>query len=198
MGILLPGLLVGCHTTKGGGYVEGSPDGHRAGGSAWCVDNCSSIPSGAIPPPAGVHVRGFQEVHASEAEADDFVIYKHEWLNDGTRLGPFGGYHLHDIAKRLPHVPFPVQVQADVRTELNEARRKEAVRLLSLYGIADADQRVTIGFSQAEGLYGEEAERIYQEMILESATGRGRYGGVGLRGAGIGGSAFGGSGGRRY
>jgi hypothetical protein len=164
MGIILPSLLAGCHGTS----------------NWWCVDNCSSIPSGAIPPPPGTHVRGWQEVHAQEAEADDFVIYKHEWLNDGVKLGPYGSYHIRDIIKRVSHVPFPVIVQADVRAELNEARRREVVNLLTKYGIADAAQRVRVDFSQAEGLYGEEAERIYNEMILTGEAGL--YGGVGGRG----------------
>lgn len=167
MGILLPSLLTGCHGT----------------GKWWCVDNCSSIPSGAIPPPPGTHIRGWQEVHAQEAEADDFVIYKHEWLHDGVKLGPYGSYHLREIIKRVSHVPFPVIVQADVRTELNEARRREIVNLLTKYGIADAAQRVRVDYSAAEGLYGEEAERIYDEMIV---TGEGRQlGGRGFFGGGL-------------
>ena len=47
---------------------------------------------------------------AELAEADDFVIYEHEWLYDPAALcgsirpGPYGSYHLTQIAKRLPDV----------------------------------------------------------------------------------------------
>src|SRR5262245_62164584 len=96
-GLLLPGLLSGCATT---GY------------HSCCVDNCATVPPGAQPAPNGTYVRRFRDLEAAKAEADDFVIYKHEWFMGGKELGPYGTYHVNEIVKRLPFVPFPVMLQA--------------------------------------------------------------------------------------
>ncbi|MER3416616.1 MAG: hypothetical protein C4297_10440 [Gemmataceae bacterium] len=146
-GLILAGLA-GCHTTH-----------------PWCVDNCSDVPPGALPAPAGTYVREFQNVQAGKAEMDDFVIYKHEWYMGGKDLGPYGLYHLDQIARRLPEVPFPVMIQAHADPELNEARRQTVIAQLAMRGIQDAQERVVVGYPAAEGLYGEEAEWMYEQMI---------------------------------
>lgn len=150
LGLLAPSLLPGC--------------------SWWnlCVDNCATVPPGAQPAPNGTYVRRVQEVQAAKAEADDFVVYKYEWYLGGCELGPFGKYHLNEMIKRLPFVPFPILIQAHTLDgQLNEQRRCHIVQALALNGIPDAEQRVVIGFPEAEGLYGDEAPRIYAQMITE-------------------------------
>jgi hypothetical protein len=174
-GLMLPGLLAGCH--------------HHD--KWWCVDNCATIPPGAIPAPCGTYVRRAHDIQSAKAEADDFTIYKHEWLLAGKELGPYGRYHLNELVRRLPGVPFPVVIQPTPDGELNEARRKLIVHYLDLYGIPDAEQRVLVAFPQAEGLYGEEAERVYQQ-ILEGGQ---NIGFGGLFGGGLGGLGGGGFGG---
>jgi hypothetical protein len=130
------------------------------------VDNCSAIPSGAIPAPVGTYNAKLQETQASKAEADDFVIYKYEWHMGGAELGPYGRYHISEIINRLPTVPFPVIVQPHVDAQLTEARRQVIVTYLARSGIPDPEQRVVVGFPTAEGLYGEEGEVIFEQMIL--------------------------------
>src|SRR5262245_49081957 len=95
---LLPGVAA-CWLGTGSLWASGGP--------------CDVIPKGAIPPQPGSYVNRFIAIQAGKAEADDFVIYKHEWLNNGIRLGPYGGYHLAQIVKRLNEVPFPVLIQVD-------------------------------------------------------------------------------------
>lgn len=162
-GLLLPGLLTGCSTT---------------GTSWWKIDNCATVPPGAQPAPVGTYVRRFNDVQAAKAEADDFVIYKFEWYQGGDELGPYGRYHINEIIKRLPFVPFPVMIQAhSVDAELNEARRCHIVNILRLSGVPEAEQRVVIGFPEAEGLYGEEAELAYLRM-LQGQQALGGFGGA--------------------
>jgi hypothetical protein len=136
-----------------------------AGCTGTCVDNCASIPPGAIPAPIGTYNGKLQETQASKAEADDFVVYKYEWFMGGAELGPFGRYHVNEMINRLPYVPFPVIVQPHVDTELTEARRQVIVNYLAQSGIADPEQRVVVGFPNAEGLYGEEGERVFGQMV---------------------------------
>jgi hypothetical protein len=124
------------------------------------VDNCATIPRGALPAPPGTYVNRFIDVQDTLAETDDFVIYKHMWLRNGTTLGPLGRYQLDMIAKRLPTVPFPVVVATSKNDELDEARREYIVSMLSMRGLTDPT-RVIVAYPVAEGLHGEEAERIY-------------------------------------
>jgi hypothetical protein len=142
LGLFLPVALAGCGS----------------------IDQCPNIPPGAIPPPTGTHTRRLQDQQAAKAEMDDFVIYKHEWHMGGNQLGPYGRYHIHLIAQRLPTVPFPVMLQTDGNASLNQERRALVVQFLQQAGMADAEQRVVMGFPEAEGLYGEEGERIYPQM----------------------------------
>src|SRR5207248_2376414 len=116
------------------------------------------------------HVRAFQNAQAGKAEADDFVFYKHEWYLGGRELGPYGRYHLNEVTKRLRHVPFPVVLQPTADRELNEIRRQLIVQYLKLNDIPDAELRVLVAFPEAEGLDGNEAERIFDA----TAAGRGR------------------------
>jgi hypothetical protein len=146
------------------------------------VDNCSSIPPGAIPAPVGTYLHKFIDLQAAKAEADDFVIYNYEWYLGGRDLGPFGRYHLNEIARRLPSVPFPVVVEPSLDVELNEARRQVIVDYLALYGVPNPQDRVILAFPQAGGLYGEEAV-IMSYRFYSTAYG---YGAFGLFGGGLG------------
>lgn len=152
-------------------------------GSKWAVDNCSTIPQGAIPVPNGTYVHAWQNAQAHKAEADDFVFYRQEWYLGGQELGPYGRYHLHQVVKRLPAEPFPVVVQPVPDEHLNETRRQLLVQYLAMNGVPDADQRVIVAFPEAEGLNGEEAPIVYRQMI----RGTGGFGGN----TGIGGSVSG-------
>jgi hypothetical protein len=158
-------------------------------------NNCEDIPKGAIPPCTGTHVREIMKTQAELAEADDFVIYEHEWLYDPVALcgsirpGPYGSYHLTQIAKRLPTAPFPVLIQVNPDDRLNEGRRVVVVQYLKANGIEDAETRVIIGFPQAEPLYGEEAVGTFRQgYIYPWVNGaRGGYGGYGGGAGGYGG-----------
>ena len=164
---------------------------------------CEDIPPGAIPPCNGTHAQEIFRKQAEIAEADDFVIYEHEWLYDpltgcGTnKPGPYGTYHLNKIVKRLPDVPFPVLIQVNpVDDRLNEARRVAVVVFLKANGILDADTRVILGFPEAEGLFGEEAAGIFRQGYMTRWLQTNPYGGAYGGYSGYGGyGAFGGIGG---
>ncbi|MCS7016988.1 MAG: hypothetical protein NZM42_12825 [Gemmatales bacterium] len=160
------------------------------------VDNCSTIPPGAIPAPVGTYLHKFIDLQAAKAEADDFVIYNYEWYLGGRDLGPFGRYHLNEIARRLPSVPFPVVVEPSLDYELNEARRQVIIDYLAQYGVPNPQDRVIIAFPQAGGLYGDEAE-IRSYLFLLNSFGWGQFGGFGGFG-GLGGFGFGGLGFGRF
>jgi hypothetical protein len=178
-------VVVGCH--------HACKDCKECKGSRWggCldVDNCSDIPQGAIPKPIGTYTNELINRQVAKGERDDFVFYYNEWVDGTSTLGPFGGEHLDKVIMRLRTVPFAVIIQPEPdKPLLNAERQKALVDALIDAGYPDAPQRVFVGRPPAEGMFGEEAERIYPQLI------RGGLAGVG--GAGLGGfggiSGFGG------
>jgi hypothetical protein len=187
-GLILPGLLAGCGTPATKNW--------------WCIDNCATIPQGAIPAPAGVHVNAINGGQSYLAESLDFVIYKHEWYLGGEQPGPDGRRHLATILGRLSEVPFPIVVEPVVPEELkdnssedaaqlNEARRRHVVEYFAARGVADADQRVILGFPKAEGLYGDQGLLAGTRYLYGQGGGGAGVGALGGFGAG-GSSGFGG------
>jgi hypothetical protein len=151
--------------------------------------------------PHGSFVRRFQALQADKAEASDFVVFLNEWFEGGTQLGPFGVYHINQIAQRLPTVPFLVMVQPQADSALNEKRRQVVVAALLGLGVADAETRVVIAYPDAEGIRYEDIERVWTHSLFYHEAygvyGQGAYGGYGGYGgyrAGWGGGWFGGRG----
>ncbi len=153
---------------------------------------CDPAPIGAIPAPPGTAVNGYYHAEMRSAEQDDFVIYLHEWYQGGTMLGPYGGYHLKEIAHRLATVPFPVVIQPSGRSDLDRERRQGIVSYLTQMGIADAQARVLLQPARAEGLRGAEAAQLFRRQSGSSALGgsvpSGARVGAGVDGVGLSGT----------
>jgi hypothetical protein len=135
---------------------------------------------GTLPEPNGTYVRRFQQIQANLAEQDDFVVYLHEWRD--TQLGPYGEYHLHQMAQRLqePDLRNPVVVQVSVDPALNENRRRIIADRLADAGVPNAHARVVLGYPEAEG-----QDSVLAPRIVAGANGLiGAYGGVGYGTAG--------------
>jgi hypothetical protein len=186
-GVILPSLLIQGNTLSAGDW--------------WNVDNCATIPQGAIPPPYGTHASNIFAGQYYRAQADQFVIYKHEWYLGGTDPGPAGRRHLTAIGDKLACVPFPIVVQPvepeeleerspEAASKLNEERRRRVVDYLAARGDVNADRRVILGYPTAEGLYGVPASLLGQRYLFS----QGGFGGAGVGGGGGGGAGFGGGG----
>jgi len=169
-------LAAGCHQT---GYF-------------WPTDRCADIPCGAIPQPAGVYSCQWQTEQKLRAEQDKFVIYQYEWFQGGDHLGPAGRRHIEAIAPRLDGVPYPVLIEKSEDTTLDETRRQFVIATLISLGAAQAERRVILGYSEAEGLDGTEAVRLGNRSPAAPGTTPGG-GGYGATNAGFGaGTTFGG------
>lgn len=180
--------------------VGGCTCGSFAGRGQHLVNKCPDIEPGALPQPNGSFVKAFQDVQATKAEADDFVIYTNEWFMGETELGPFGQNHLKRIAIRLPKEPVPVVIQESFNPELDQIRQRKVVDALASAGIPDAHLRVIVGPPAALDLDGNEGPRIYRQMLVPQNYGygnnMGRFGGLGGLGGwggmgGWGGGGFG-------
>ena len=157
------------------------------------IDNCAVVEPGSFPEPSGVFVREHQWRQTQKAELDDFV-YQHEWYMDGKELGPYGSRHLDRIIRRLPFVQFPVLIDVGDDPALNKARYEFLVTAIAQAGIPAPETRVYIGKAQAEGLFGDEAPRIYYQLVSPQNGGNGGFGGYqNFGGSGnFGGASFGG------
>jgi len=171
------GLAAGCHET---GWV-------------WPTDRCADIPCGAIPQPAGVYCCQWQNAQKFRAEQDKFVIYQYEWFQGGDHLGPDGRRHVEAIAQGLAAVPFPVIVEkSNDNTKLDETRKQQVIATLTTLGAPDAERRVILGYSEAEGLAGTEAVRLGNRSPAAPSLAPGGGGGYGPSGGGSGaGTTFG-------
>ncbi len=152
--------------------------------------------------PRGSFVNKFIEIQANKAEPLDFVFYGDEWYKGGTQLGPYGRYHVGEVAKRLPKVPFPVVLEPHIDPAVNATRRKVLVDALTHLGITDAEIRVVIAYPPSEDLRGDDIERhnvnrdqqLYGNNYFNGLRGIG-FGGIGGGGFGrFGGFGFGGFG----
>lgn len=183
--LIVAAAVVGCHhACQSDGCGHG---GH--GGSCLNIDNCADIPKGAIPPKVGTYTNEWLNRQAGSAEADDFVVYYNEWVDGQAVLGPFGGEHLDRMIMRLPEVPYKVVLQPEPNYPiLTGLRHKALVDALTDAGIPEAAKRVVVARSAAEGLFGEEAERIYPKLLMGGMMGNmgmmGNWGGMGMAGMG--------------
>ncbi|HZZ79654.1 MAG TPA: hypothetical protein VFE62_14130 [Gemmataceae bacterium] len=164
---------------------------HSDGGHPLKLDRCADIPPGSLPDPVGDHLHRFTSIQRDNAVAIQYAVFLHEWYLGGLQLGPYGEYHLASMIRRLPTVPYPVLIQPTPDPNANEARRQIIVAKLAAAGIRDPEARVIIANPQAEGLFGDEAPRVYQRLLLGS-YGMGFGGGFGGFGGGFGGGGFGG------
>jgi hypothetical protein len=171
------------------------PYGHGSlfDGSRGNHDPCANIPPGTQPAPPGTYVNKFFKLQAAKAEMDDFVIYRHMWLNNGTELGPLGRYQLDLITRRLATVPFPVVVETSKDEKVDSVRRDVILSLLTTRGFNDP-QRVIVAYPIAEGLNGDEIYRIANGIVgLGDHHEGGWYGqgnGPSFGNFGLGGNAF--------
>jgi hypothetical protein len=135
------------------------------------------IPAGAQPQPVGSSVRDHFGRQAAKAEQDDFVVYNYEWDGESTRLTRNGARRFGSVAPRLASEPFDFIIEPSADERLDDARRRALVTLVARQGIPNADDRVVVAYPSAEGLFGDEAPRIYDGVIQRSDSAGGGAGG---------------------
>ncbi len=159
------------------------------------------------PPPAvaplGAISDPIWQSQEARAEASEFVIYNHEFEFEKPWLNHCGKSHVKQIAARLQYCPnMPVVIQPDhtavdensefkyavhPNPELDLKRREMIVLALQEMGVGDAERRVLVAPTYAEGFTAVEAQQVYNQAL----SGAGQFGG----GFGFGGfgNSFGGS-----
>lgn len=178
---------------------------HDACSREKCEECCPDRP--APPHPLGTLIDPIFQKQERNAEASDFVLYRHEFDGDTVRLNDLGASHLKQIAARVEKTPFPILIEpSDLAVkegteygypihpdpELDHNRRKVVVQALLSMGVPDAEQRVVISPALAIGFEGFQAEQAYYRGMSGYGNGNGNgFGGFG-RGFGGFGGGFGG------
>lgn len=169
------------------------------------------------PMPLGTQSDDIWRMQEDNAEAAKFIVYDHEFqpphIHDGQtsggwRLNAYGEDHVKQIAANLnrgdmyPVVVERSQISPDADTEfkypvhfneeLDVQRRRVIVASLSAMGVEDAEERVVVAPSFAEGITGTEARRAYYRSIIGGQ--RGSNVGFGGMSSGFGGGFGGGFG----
>lgn len=138
------------------------------------------------PFPLGAVTDAHWETQQTNAEAADFIFYDHEFVGETARFTPAAKRHLEEVALRLEHVPFPVVIERsehDSNPELDRARQRMVIEQLARIGVPNAEGRVVVAASFAEGFTAMEGDRAYSQSI-----GGNFGGGAGRRFGGFGGS----------
>lgn len=151
-----------------GGYGDTCQNGCEDSWCSWWPWSKNHYPATryAIPDvmPLGSIVRSHWHMMETNAEASDFVIYRHEFVESSSELTPYGKDHIAEIAARMPTAPFPVVVQRSMHNadpELDRTRREIIVRVLADLGNHDAERRTVVSQPYSNGLNGMEAEQDY-------------------------------------
>lgn len=138
------------------------------------------------PFPHGQVSDSFWETQQTNAEAADFILHDHEFVQNSALLTPGAKRHLESVALRLEHAPFPVVIERSefgARPEMDEARRRMVVEQLARIGVTNAEARVVVAHSFAPGITAIEGERAYYSNLggnfANGAGGGRRFGGFG-------------------
>lgn len=192
-----------CHSNSCCSPCGGSRFGFGGGGGLF---GGATLRSAAIPDryPLGSIVREPFHVMQTNAEATDFVLYRHNFIGETVELTPDGKDHVMEIAARMRSAPFPVIVERSENNsnpQLDAERRLAVAQVLYDHGNSDADQRTFVSPAYARGLIDFEPRADYfrhQSGRLNNNNnnnfGGGGFGGGGFGGGGFGGGGFGGGG----
>lgn len=140
---------------------------------------CADIPHGAVPQPLGTFACQWQNAQAERAELDDFVVYQNEWLDKQSMLSPFGSKHVASLLPRLPESEQRIRIEPSGDAALDQQRQLALVNALAEAGLSDSAQRVELGYSDAEPLYGVEAPLVSRRFLFSGGSNAGRRGGGG-------------------
>lgn len=123
--------------------------------------------------PLGAISRAHWHTQEANGEANDFVIYRNEFVDNTSALSVYGRDHIAEIAARMPYSPFPVLVQRswnNADPELDAIRRQLVVRVLTDLGNTDADQRTVVSQPYTKGISSTQGEADYGRFRRSRAS----------------------------
>lgn len=174
----------------------------RAERHAKCQAHMWGYPEEFEAPPLGQTIHAHFRTMVANGEAAAMVLYRYDFCDGSDVLNLRGRDQLTKIAAMLRGNGFPIIIERTPEAPaLAEARRAAILNVLAHNAIALPPERVVIGPPIANGLSGEEAERLYQYHLNNQRTQATPIPATGsvTTGSGFGGTSagFGGAGGPR-
>ncbi|MBE6427359.1 MAG: hypothetical protein E7028_02045 [Planctomycetaceae bacterium] len=167
------------------------------GGRSW---NKPAFPPYDLPFPLGQVSDAFHEIQQTNAEAADFILYDYEFaVGEEVILTPKGREHMTQIARRLPHVPFPIVIEMTEKTNdvkenqrlarVDEKRRENVVNWLQKF--YEEDPTVTPEEIAGRVVIAPDFEyQVRAERAIDSFNYSESYGNYGGQGGSFGGRGF--------
>ena len=114
------------------------------------------------------------------------MVYEEDWYIGTANLNGSGARHLDGIIRRLGTTGAPVRVEPSGSPELDALRRLMVTDALIRAGMppAEAQARVVLGGTRAEGLRYDDIEAVYVRGRIIGSALAGGYGGFGGGGYG--------------
>lgn len=149
-----------------------------------CIPSFGARRSFAIPNsyPLGSTVRNHWHQQEMNGEADDFILHRHEFVNNTAELNCAGKDHIMEIEARMRSAPFPVLIERSEHNsdpEIDQLRRTIVAQILSDHGNPDAMHRVLVAPAYNKHMNGMEAEPIFNRFIMTRNNGNNGNGGDG-------------------
>lgn len=155
------------------------------------VDRCATIPSGAIPVPAGTHVNAWQDGQVASAAKDRGVFYQNEFLPKSAELSPSGREHVIEAVQQALYNSVPIVVEQSSDPALDGARLQAVHATFESAGVVLAPEQIFVAKPAALGFDGFRAQQAVRSSMN---NGGGGMGGGGMGGGGMGGGGMGGGG----
>jgi hypothetical protein len=125
------------------------------------------------------------KTHTANGEAARMVLYHYDFVDGGGTLSPRGLERLAEIATLLPRTFFPVVIEPHCDPAVSAERQAGVISHLVRGPFPIPPERVVVGKPPANGLSGQEAALIYQNLLYQTQV-QGTQGGLG--GGSIGGT----------
>ena len=117
-------------------------------------------------PPLGYDVYRVMGAQVAKADLHTFMLYRSDFLVDGTALSPAGAKRLSFLSSELPRWSGPVVIEwTPEAPPLAESRRSEVVALLQGAGVPLDPARVLVGPSPYRGFLGVDSANVYDTLI---------------------------------
>jgi hypothetical protein len=178
-------LLIGCLPT----IIAMSCGGCSGTWKCFDVDRCATIPSGAIPVPAGTHVHAWQDGQVASAAKDRGVFYQNEFLPKSAELSPSGREHVVEAVQQALYNSLPIVVEQSSDSALDGARLQAVHATFASAGVVLAPEQIFVAKPAAHGFDGFRAQQAVRSSMM---SGGGGMGGGGMGGGGMGGGGGGG------
>jgi uncharacterized membrane protein YgcG len=157
------------------------------------VDNCATVPAGAIPVAPGTNVCQWQHAQVAAASTDLGVFYQADFVGTTDKLGPAANEHVARMVQQGLVGKTTVIIELSDEPERDSARAIALATAFTDAGIPMTADQIQLAYPAAQGLDSLQAQQVAR-TAGRLGNQRGGGGGGGGMGGGMGGGGMGGGG----